>query len=153
MFQAVTGEADCDSPADTRDNGRQFGRFFPGKPTDYPSLILLSGSLGAGKTLWAGGFADGLGMDVEVHSPSFTLLNIYHDKKMILNHFDIYRLNCFEEIFDIGLMEILEEKNPCIIEWADRIPDLLRLDHLAITFSITETDRRKLKWRVVRKTE
>jgi len=70
----------------------------------YPkALVLLHGGLGAGKTLFARGFARGLNIDGHVSSPSYTLMNEYRSGSVSLFHLDLYRVNCFEEVVDIGL--------------------------------------------------
>lgn len=96
------------------------------------SLILLSGSLGAGKTLWAKGYAAGLGLTEDVYSPTYTIMNIYRQGEIILHHLDLYRIGCFEEVIDLGLFEILDAGQPCVIEWPERVPALYDLPHLEI---------------------
>jgi tRNA threonylcarbamoyladenosine biosynthesis protein TsaE len=99
----------------------------------YPhALVLLHGSLGAGKTLFARGFAQGLDIPGHVSSPSYTLMNEYRSGGRSLFHLDLYRVNCFEEVIDIGLFEILETGQPCLVEWAERVSELEKLPHLAV---------------------
>lgn len=101
--------------------------------SQYPkALVLLSGSLGAGKTLFAKGFAAGLGIASNVSSPSYTLINEYKGSFSSMFHLDLYRLNCFEEVVDIGLFDVLEAGEPCLIEWAERVEELEKLPHLAV---------------------
>ncbi|MBF0545056.1 MAG: tRNA (adenosine(37)-N6)-threonylcarbamoyltransferase complex ATPase subunit type 1 TsaE [Candidatus Riflebacteria bacterium] len=92
-------------------------------------LILLRGPLGAGKTTWTRGFARSLGIEDQVASPSYTLLNVYRSSEKVLFHFDLYRLNSLEEVQDVGLFEILEEGHPCVVEWSDRVDGLEKWDH------------------------
>jgi tRNA threonylcarbamoyladenosine biosynthesis protein TsaE len=99
----------------------------------YPNaLVLLHGGLGAGKTLFARGFARGLNIDGHVSSPSYTLMNEYRSAGSSLFHLDLYRVNCFEEVVDIGLFEILQTGNPCLVEWAERVAELQKLPHLEV---------------------
>jgi len=99
----------------------------------YPkALVLLHGGLGAGKTLFARGFARGLNIDGHVSSPSYTLMNEYRSGGRSLFHLDLYRVNCFEEVVDIGLFEILQTGNPCLVEWAERVAELQKLPHLEV---------------------
>jgi len=108
---------------------------------EYPNaLVLLHGDLGAGKTLFAKGFTFGLGIDANVSSPSYTLMNEYRGNSTSVYHLDLYRLNCFEEVVDIGLFDILESGQPCLIEWAERVEELEKLAHLAVNISHSEYD-------------
>jgi tRNA threonylcarbamoyladenosine biosynthesis protein TsaE len=113
-------------PRETFAHGFQTARAFP------RSLILLHGTLGAGKTLWAKGFAAGLGLADLVASPSFTILNIYGSGDRVLYHLDLYRIDTLEEVVDIGLFEVLAAGHPCVIEWPERVPHLAALPHLAV---------------------
>lgn len=104
------------SPEETFEFGRKIGESIAGK-----SIILLCGDLGAGKTLFTKGMAEGLGIDAEdVTSPTFTLINI-HDGRLRLYHIDLYRLDegaCRE----LGLEEMFEDPNGVtVIEWAERL--------------------------------
>lgn len=108
---------------------------------EYPNaLVLLHGDLGAGKTLFAKGFTFGLGIEANVSSPSYTLMNEYRGNSTSVYHLDLYRLNCFEEVVDIGLFDILESGHPCLIEWAERVEELEKLAHLAVNISHSEYD-------------
>lgn len=115
---------------------------------DYPqALILLKGELGAGKTVFARGFALGLGIDATVSSPSYTLMNEYRHGKTSMYHLDLYRLNCLEEVVDIGLFDILDSKQPCLIEWAERVSELNKLPHLKVEIkrqSVSDNDEKRL---------
>ncbi len=95
-------------------------------------VVLLSGELGAGKTVFAKGIAAGLGLaDVhQVCSPSFTLVNIYHAKYPIF-HIDLYRLTENSEIEDLGWEDYLD-RGVIIVEWAER----LKMDVAAIRIEI-----------------
>jgi tRNA threonylcarbamoyladenosine biosynthesis protein TsaE len=86
------------------------------------SVVLLSGDLGAGKTAFVRGLAEGLGVDpAEVSSPTFTLVQEYRGGRLPLVHADLYRLNDPREIDDLGLEELGAEA-VLAIEWADRLP-------------------------------
>jgi tRNA threonylcarbamoyladenosine biosynthesis protein TsaE len=114
------------SPEETLEAGKKIAKSFPN------ALVLLYGSLGAGKTLFSQGFAQGLEISQYVSSPSYTLMNEYKEGENSLFHLDLYRINCFEEVIDIGLFEILEDGYPCLIEWPDRVSELTKLPHLEI---------------------
>lgn len=87
-------------------------------------IICLNGDLGAGKTAFTSGFAAGLGYTGYVSSPTFALINEYRGDMMIY-HFDVYRIDESVEMFDIGIDDYLFGDGVCIIEWAERIGELL----------------------------
>lgn len=106
------------------------------------SVILLSGDLGAGKTAFVRGLAEGLGINEEdVSSPTFTLIQEYRGGRLPLLHVDLYRLNDPREIEDLGLEE-LGQGGVLAIEWAERLPRLLR-DGIRVTIAHAEGDDRK----------
>ncbi len=115
---------------------------------EYPNhLVLLKGELGAGKTVFARGFAKGLGIESNVSSPSYTLMNEYRKGHKSMFHLDLYRLNCLEEVVDIGLFDILDSKQPCLIEWAERVYELSKLPHLSVEIkrqSVSDNDEQRI---------
>jgi tRNA threonylcarbamoyladenosine biosynthesis protein TsaE len=105
------------SPGETEALGEQWGR--AAKPG---WLLGLSGDLGAGKTQLVKGLARGLGIPARVHSPTFTLVNVYSGGRLQLYHLDLYRLEKREEILGAGLEEYLNPKDGVtVIEWAERL--------------------------------
>ena len=115
---------------------------------EYPNhLVLLKGELGAGKTVFARGFAKGLEIEANVSSPSYTLMNEYRKGHKSMFHLDLYRLNCLEEVVDIGLFDILDSKQPCLIEWAERVYELSKLPHLSVEIkrqSVSDNDEQRI---------
>jgi len=83
-------------------------------------VIALSGDLGAGKTQLVKGIARGLGITTRVHSPTFTLVNVYSGGRLTLFHLDLYRLETKEQILSAGLEEYLRPDGVAVIEWAER---------------------------------
>lgn len=95
-------------------------------------VVLLTGELGAGKTALTKGIAKGFGIKNEITSPTFTLMNIYPINKKTskiktLVHIDTYRLKEEKELVEIGVEDYLGQENTvCIVEWPDKINDLLQ---------------------------
>jgi tRNA threonylcarbamoyladenosine biosynthesis protein TsaE len=103
------------SPEETESIGRCWG-----DEAAQGWLVLLRGDLGAGKTQLVKGIARGLGIESRVHSPTFSLINIYTGGRFALFHLDLYRLNGREEIIGAGLEEYLRTDGVTVIEWAER---------------------------------
>lgn len=88
-------------------------------------VLLLSGELGAGKTVFCKGLAKGLGVTAPVVSPTFTLMNEYFGGRVKLCHFDAYRLNDADEAYGAGLTDFIgDEKTVCAVEWWENVPEL-----------------------------
>ena len=94
-------------------------------------VLALDGDLGAGKTAFVKGLAKGLGIEEMVVSPTFTIVREYGGEKK-LAHFDVYRIADPDEMFEIGFEEYLGGEWICVIEWAERIRDLLPQERLEI---------------------
>jgi tRNA threonylcarbamoyladenosine biosynthesis protein TsaE len=103
------------SPAETVALGEEWGR-----AAESGLVIGLCGDLGAGKTQLVKGVARGLGIAARVHSPSFTLVNVYAGGRLTLFHVDLYRLNGRAQIAAAGLEEYLTPAGVTVIEWAER---------------------------------
>ena len=88
-------------------------------------IYALDGDLGAGKTVFCQGFASGLEVRELVNSPTFTIVQEYTTGKLPLYHFDVYRIEEPEELEEIGYEEYFYGEGICLIEWADRIRELL----------------------------
>lgn len=103
------------SPAETAALGEQWGR------TAHSGLVIgLFGDLGAGKTQFVKGLASGLGITERVHSPTFSLVNIYNGGRLTLFHLDLYRLDTRQQIVAAGLEDCLSPEGVTVIEWAER---------------------------------
>lgn len=88
------------------------------------TVLAYTGTLGMGKTSFTRGLAKGLGCHGRITSPTFTIVNEY-DGKLPLFHFDMYRLNSSDELFDIGWEDYLSRGGICAVEWSERIADAL----------------------------
>ena len=101
--------------------------------------IALNGQLGSGKTRFVRAFCEALGIDPSlVTSPTFVLMQLYQSDRWTVSHFDTYRLGDVDEFLALGAEEYLADPdNVCLIEWADRIAELLPHDH--VTLSIQQT--------------
>lgn len=110
------------------------------------SVIVLNGELGAGKTKFTEGFLSYFGLENEISSPTFTIVNEYKNEKATIFHFDVYRLEDVDEFYAIGGEEYFT-KGICIIEWGDIIKEALPKHYTTITISKDEqdTDKRILK--------
>lgn len=110
-------------------------------------VIALFGELGAGKTVFAQGFAEGLGIKEKIISPTFVLIRQHpiSGTKKVLYHIDLYRLNDMKDLKHLGLEEIWSDpKNIVLIEWADKIKNLLPKEVIEIYLDVVDTNTRKI---------
>ncbi|MCO6495723.1 MAG: tRNA (adenosine(37)-N6)-threonylcarbamoyltransferase complex ATPase subunit type 1 TsaE [Bacteroidetes bacterium] len=89
------------------------------------NLVLLKGNLGAGKTTLVKEVCKILGIENEVSSPSFGLINEYNIKNLSVFHIDLYRLNNIDEFWSIGGADYIDSTSPCLIEWPELIVDFV----------------------------
>lgn len=110
-------------------------------------FVALQGELGAGKTQLAKGIAEGLGVDpsIPVTSPTYTLLNVYSGR-LPFYHFDLYRLHGGQDLLDLGFDEYFHGDGICLVEWAERLQEMLPDDYLLITMSHVGDDCRSLSF-------
>lgn len=123
----------------------EFAKNFAKKLNKH-SIIVLSGDLGSGKTKFTEGILKYFGLDDEISSPTFTIVNEYDAKDVKLFHFDLYRLEDIDEFYAIGGEEYLQN-GICIFEWGEMIESILPKGYIKITFSrdLENVDLRKLK--------
>lgn len=96
------------------------------------AVVAFTGDLGAGKTAFTRGLAEGLGIAMQVTSPTFTIVNEYEGGRLALFHFDMYRLGSSEELYDIGWEDYLSRGGVCAVEWSERIADVLEDDCIRV---------------------
>lgn len=118
MMDKVT--LDSNSEKETFLLGKRFGT--QAKAGD---IYLLHGDLGVGKTVFTKGFAEGLGIEEPITSPTFTLIQEYEQGRLPFYHFDVYRIGDPEEMYDLGVEEYLFGEGVCLIEWPSRIAEIL----------------------------
>lgn len=102
-------------------------------------VIILAGEMGAGKTAFAQGFADALGVDEPVTSPTFTLVHTYDSGRVNLHHADLYRLDRMSEVADLALAELVEGDGILLVEWGDVAASMLG-DHLELRLQHDDDD-------------
>lgn len=100
------------------------------KPGD---IYALSGDLGVGKTVFAKGFAEGLGITENISSPTFTFILVYESGRMPLYHFDMYRIADPEELEEIGYEDYFFGEGVCLVEWPSRVEELLPENTVKLT--------------------
>ncbi len=102
-------------------------------------VVALIGDLGAGKTCLTQGIAQGVGVyqNQTVNSPSYILINEY-EGKIPIYHIDLYRLERLEDIVALGLEDYLDGDGICVIEWADRMGELLPESHIRVIITVED---------------
>ncbi len=131
------------SAHETKEIGKELARTLEGG-----DIIILKGELGAGKTAFTKGIAEGLGIEKEVMSPTFTLMSVYpviHETIKELVHVDTYRLETYKDLIEIGIEDYLGRLDTLtIIEWPEKVEKLLENRKLIIVTLIagTTTERK-----------
>ena len=108
-------------------------------------VVGICGELGAGKTQFVKGLARGLGSADIVTSPTFTILHEYYGGRLSLYHFDLYRLENVNALRDIGFDTYLSGNGVCVIEWADKFPQILPPSVRWIDFNVQRRDLRMIE--------
>lgn len=88
-------------------------------------VYCLNGDLGTGKTVFSQGFGAGLGIDEPISSPTFTILKEYHEGRLPLYHFDVYRIGSEDEMDEIGYYDLIDGDGVCLIEWSTLISSII----------------------------
>lgn len=108
-------------------------------------VVCFYGDMGAGKTTFIKAMVKALGSNDVVSSPTFSLVNPYVTEKDTIYHFDLYRVQDVEELYQIGIEDYLDSEAWIFIEWPQIIADLLPETHSALHFSTVSNDVRSLK--------
>jgi tRNA threonylcarbamoyladenosine biosynthesis protein TsaE len=102
-------------------------------------IIILNGELGSGKTKFVQGILTFFGLEKEISSPTFTIVNEYTNNAVNIYHFDVYRLEDSSEFYEFGGEEYFE-KGICLIEWGNLIYDVLPKNYIEINFSKNDNE-------------
>ncbi|MDA0770525.1 MAG: tRNA (adenosine(37)-N6)-threonylcarbamoyltransferase complex ATPase subunit type 1 TsaE [Chloroflexi bacterium] len=132
-------DVNSDGPEDTQAIGRVLGE--SAEPGD---VFLLVGDLGAGKTCLTQGILFGLGSDEFARSPTFVLVSQYSGR-LTMYHMDLYRLNSFSEVLDLGLDEYLFGDGVSVVEWADKAAGAFPESHMLVEIEYTGEESRRLR--------
>lgn len=108
------------------------------KPND---IVLLNGDLGAGKTTFTKGIAKALGIESVITSPTFNFMKEYTGGRIPLYHFDMYRVSCEDELYELGLHEYLNMDGVCVIEW-NKFENLK--NPKIVEISVVSTNKRRI---------
>lgn len=95
-------------------------------------IYCLNGDLGVGKTVFTQGFAKGIGIDDNVNSPTFTIVQVYDEGRLPLYHFDVYRISDVSEMDELGYEEFFFSDGVCLIEWSTLIQEIIPEDAIEI---------------------
>ena len=107
------------------------------------TVIAYTGDLGAGKTAFTRGLARGLGAGEPVTSPTYTIVNEYLTGRLPLFHFDMYRLTCADDLFDIGWEDYLERGGVCAVEWSEHVAEAVE-DPVWVAIEKTGPESRRI---------
>ncbi|MDO5435492.1 MAG: tRNA (adenosine(37)-N6)-threonylcarbamoyltransferase complex ATPase subunit type 1 TsaE [Clostridia bacterium] len=110
-------------------------------------VVLLHGDLGAGKSELTRGIAEGLGVTETVTSPSFTILNVYESGRIPLYHFDWYRLESAEELYELGMDEYLGGNGIAVVEWPGRCEEAVPERRIDIMIEPAGEETRAISWK------
>ena len=127
------------SESETLDVARSLG-----KTLSAGAVVALTGDLGAGKTVFAQGIAESLDIREQITSPTFTLINEYRGR-LLLYHMDLYRLDSTREIEDIGIVDYLYGDGVCVIEWAEKLRELMPSNAIAVSLRPSGKTRREIQ--------
>lgn len=106
------------------------------------SVVIFRGGMGAGKTTLISRIVAALGSQDAVTSPTFALVNQYEGEDSIIYHFDFYRIDSIDEVFDLGYEEYFYSGDLCLVEWPEKIEPLLPEDVMVVSISAGDDEER-----------
>ncbi len=121
------------SVSETEKIAEQLGKIIPPN-----SVVAMFGDLGAGKTAFTRGFARGMGINCDVSSPTFALVNEYRGDSQTLYHFDMYRISGWDDLYSTGYFDYLDAGGCLIIEWSENIEAVLPENCIRVSIIKTE---------------
>lgn len=107
-------------------------------------IFLFYGNMGAGKTTFINELCLALGVQDHTSSPTFSIVNEYNSAKGAIYHFDFYRLKSEVEALDMGYEEYFYSGDYCFVEWSEKIPNLIPLNHIKVSIEVLENQHRLL---------
>ena len=107
-------------------------------------VVAFIGGLGMGKTCFTRGLAKGLGFDGDVTSPTFALINEYLGGRLNLYHFDMYRIESWEDLYSSGFFEYIEENGIVAVEWSENIENALPENTVFVEIKALEDEKREI---------
>lgn len=115
---------------------------------DDRTVFAFRGEMGAGKTTFIKAVCLALGVEDEVNSPTFAIVNEYRSETTaeLIYHFDCYRIKTLEEAMDFGFEDYMESSALCFIEWPENVEDLLPGDVVNVHITVNEDGSRTLEW-------
>lgn len=105
-------------------------------------IIIFEGEMGAGKTTFIKALCEALGVEDTVSSPTFSIVNEYAAAGTVIYHFDFYRIKNLQEAYDIGYEEYFYSGDLCLIEWPERVEELLPESYIKVTITVLSPDQR-----------
>lgn len=111
---------------------------------DGGRVVAFTGDLGAGKTAFVSGMARALGVEEQVTSPTFTIVNEYEGGRLPLFHFDMYRLGGADELFHIGWEDYLARNGVCAVEWSENVAEAIEPDAVRVSILRGEGDNDRI---------
>ena len=129
--------AETHSPAETEELGARLAAALQGG-----CVVAMFGGLGMGKTAFVRGMATGRGLDAEVSSPTFALVQDYGGQPPLV-HFDMYRIETWDDLYSTGFFDYIDMGAILAVEWSEQIEGALPEDAVRVTFErLSDTDRR-----------
>lgn len=108
------------------------------------TVIALIGDLGTGKTALTKAIADGLGVAETITSPTFNIVRQYESGRIPLYHFDVYRIDDIDEMYELGYEEYFFGEGVCVVEWADMIEEIIPEDAIVIRMEYGEKEEERI---------